>query len=178
MQKVVKFGGSSLADANQFQKVKNIIQADSSRRIVVVSALGKRNKSDHKITDLLFLTGAHLKYGVDAKSVFDIVKERYFEVKTDLNLSIDLEKEFTIEEVKEALKEQKGIILYDDPKNHIYPNSIVAKDNDAVYVGRIRKDLSCKNGLLLYCVADNIRKGAAANAVQIALALDIEKCKK
>ena len=93
-------------------------------------------------------------------------------------IQVELEKEFTIEEVKEALKEQKGIILYDDPKNHIYPNSIVAKDNDAVYVGRIRKDLSCKNGLLLYCVADNIRKGAAANAVQIALALDIEKCKK
>jgi aspartate-semialdehyde dehydrogenase len=93
-------------------------------------------------------------------------------------IQVELEKEFTIEEVKEALKEQKGIILYDDPKNHIYPNSIVAKDNDAVYVGRIRKDLSCKNGLLLYCVADNIRKGAAANAVQIALALDIDKCKK
>ncbi len=93
-------------------------------------------------------------------------------------IQVELEKDFTIEEVKEALKEQKGIILYDDPKNHIYPNSIVAKDNDTVYVGRIRKDLSCKNGLLLYCVADNIRKGAAANAVQIALALDIEKCKK
>ena len=93
-------------------------------------------------------------------------------------IQVELEKEFTIEEVKEALKEQKGIILYDDPKNHIYPNSIVAKDNDAVYVGRIRKDLSCKNGLLLYCVADNIRKGAASNAVQIALALDVERCKK
>ena len=100
MQKVVKFGGSSLADANQFQKVKNIIQTDPSRRIVVVSALGKRNKSDHKITDLLFLTGAHLKYGVDAKSVFDIVKERYFEVKKDLNLTIDLEKEFEVIESK------------------------------------------------------------------------------
>jgi hypothetical protein len=69
-------------------------------QIVVVSALGKRNKSDHKITDLLFLTGAHLKYGVDAKSVFNIVKERYFEVKKDLNLSIDLEKEFEIIESK------------------------------------------------------------------------------
>ena len=100
MQKVVKFGGSSLADANQFKKVKNIIDSDPSRRIVVVSALGKRNKSDHKITDLLFLTGAHLKYGVDAKSVCDIVKERYFEVKNDLNLSIDLEKEFKIIESK------------------------------------------------------------------------------
>ena len=87
-------------------------------------------------------------------------------------------KEFTLDEVKEVLKTYPGIVLYDDPKNHIYPNSIVAKDQDNVYVGRIRKDLSCENGLLLYSVADNIRKGAAANAVQIAMALDIERCKK
>lgn len=96
MQKVVKFGGSSLADSNQFKKVKAIIDADSSRSIVVVSALGKRNKQDHKITDLLYLTGAHLKYGVDVNQVFSIVKERYFEVKNDLELNIDLEEEFKI----------------------------------------------------------------------------------
>ena len=54
----------------------------------------------------------------------------------------------------------------------------MAKDQDQVYVGRIRKDLTSKKGILLYCVADNIRKGAASNAVQIAMALDIEKCKK
>lgn len=94
MQKVVKFGGSSLADSNQFKKVKAIIDADSSRSIVVVSALGKRNKQDHKITDLLYLTGAHLKYGVDENPVFSIVKERYLEVKNDLNLDVYLEQEF------------------------------------------------------------------------------------
>lgn len=94
MQKVVKFGGSSLADSNQFKKVKTIIEADSSRSIVVVSALGKRNKQDHKITDLLYLTGAHLKYGVDVDQVFNIVKERYFEVKNDLDLDVYLEQEF------------------------------------------------------------------------------------
>ena len=93
-------------------------------------------------------------------------------------IQVELEKEFTIEEVKEALSAYPGIVLYDDPKNHIYPNSIVATGNDQVYVGRIRKDLSCSNGILLYSVADNIRKGAAANAVQIAMALDIDKCKK
>lgn len=96
MQKVVKFGGSSLADSNQFKKVKAIIEADSLRNIVVVSALGKRNKQDYKITDLLYLTGAHLKYGVDAYQVFSIIKERYFEVKNDLNLNLDLESEFEI----------------------------------------------------------------------------------
>lgn len=94
MQKVVKFGGSSLADSNQFKKVKAIIDADPSRSIVVVSALGKRNKQDHKITDLLYLTGAHLKYGVDETPVFSIVKERYQEVKNDLNLDVYLEQEF------------------------------------------------------------------------------------
>ena len=75
MQKVVKFGGSSLANAIQFKKVKGIIESDESRKIVVVSALGKRNKEDHKITDLLYLTCAHLRYSVDALSVFDIVKK-------------------------------------------------------------------------------------------------------
>lgn len=90
----------------------------------------------------------------------------------------ELEKDFTIDEIKEAFKAQEGVVLYDDVKNHIYPNSIVAKKQDQVYVGRIRKDISTQNGLLFYCVADNIRKGAAANAVQIAMALDIDKCKK
>ena len=54
----------------------------------------------------------------------------------------------------------------------------MANGNDYTYVGRIRRDLSNKNSILLYTVADNIRKGAASNAVQIALALDVEKCKK
>ena len=96
MQKVVKFGGSSLADSNQFKKVKSIIESDESRKIIVVSALGKRNKQDYKITDLLYLTAAHLKYGVDEQQVFSIVKERYFEVLNDLGLNIDLENEFNI----------------------------------------------------------------------------------
>ncbi|MBQ8292752.1 MAG: aspartate-semialdehyde dehydrogenase [Bacilli bacterium] len=91
---------------------------------------------------------------------------------------VELEKEVNLEEIKTAFKNQEGLVLYDDVKNHIYPNSVVAKDQDKVYVGRIRKDISTNNGILFYCVADNIRKGAAANAVQIALALDIDKCKK
>jgi len=84
------------------------------------------------------------------------------------SIMVELEKPFTLDEIKEAFKSQEGIVLYDDPQNNIYPNSIVANGNDNVYVGRIRKDLSCENGILFYAVADNIRKGAAANAVQIA----------
>ena len=88
-----------------------------------------------------------------------------------VSVMCELENEFTIDEVRELLANYPGIVLADDPKNHVYPTSILANNTDSVYVGRIRRDLSCSNGLMLYCAADNIRKGAAANAVQIALAL-------
>ena len=96
MIKVAKFGGSSLANSEQFKKIKKIIFEDQTRKIIVVSAPGKQNKDDHKITDLLYLIYAHLKYGVDANNIFDIVKSRYVEIKTTLALDIDLEKEFAI----------------------------------------------------------------------------------
>ena len=88
-----------------------------------------------------------------------------------VSIMVELEKPFTLDEVREAFSAQKGIVVVDDFKNNKYPVSTIANDNDAVYVGRIRKDLSCDNGILFYCVSDNIRKGAAANAVQIAEAL-------
>ena len=88
-----------------------------------------------------------------------------------VSIMVELDKPFTLDEVREAFAAQKGIVVVDDFKNNKYPVSTIANDNDAVYVGRIRKDLSSPNGLLFYCVSDNIRKGAAANAVQIAEAL-------
>ena len=88
-----------------------------------------------------------------------------------VSIMVELDKPFTLDEVREAFKAQKGIVVVDDFKNNKYPVTTIANDNDAVYVGRIRKDLSSPNGILFYCVSDNIRKGAAANAVQIAEAL-------
>lgn len=85
-----------------------------------------------------------------------------------VSIMCELEREFDLDEVRECLASFPGIKVLDDPKNHIYPVSTVANGTDTVYVGRIRRDLGSKNGLLLWCVADNIRKGAAANAVQIA----------
>ena len=75
--KVAKFGGSSLADASQFKKVASIVEADPMRKIIVVSASGKRNKEDNKITDLLYLCYAHLKYSVSCESIWNIIEERY-----------------------------------------------------------------------------------------------------
>lgn len=85
-----------------------------------------------------------------------------------VSICLELEKPFTLDEVREVLSNYPGIVLKDDPKNLIYPVTDFSNGNDRVYVGRIRKDLSKDNGLLIYCVADNIRKGAASNAVQIA----------
>lgn len=94
MLKVVKFGGSSLADSKQFKKVKDIVTADDSRRIVVVSAPGKRDKTDSKVTDLLYLCHAHLKYGVSYKPTFDMIEERFNDIYEGCGLTCDLEPEF------------------------------------------------------------------------------------
>jgi aspartate-semialdehyde dehydrogenase len=64
-----------------------------------------------------------------------------------------------------------GVVIQDDPSNNVYPMPITAWEKDDVFVGRIRRDPSVENGLNLWCVSDNIRKGAATNAVQIAQVL-------
>ena len=100
MLKVTKFGGSSMADAGQYRKIREIISSDPHRRVVIVSAAGKRDSSDHKITDLLYLCYAHIQYGVDCSQIFDMIRERYLQIRDDLGLKLDLETEFA------ALKER------------------------------------------------------------------------
>ena len=90
MLKVAKFGGSSVAGAEQFRKVKAIVDADESRRIVVVSAAGKRSGDDHKLTDLLYLCHAHLTYGVSCDDIMNTVENRLVEIRDELGLSMDV----------------------------------------------------------------------------------------
>ena len=94
MLKVAKFGGSSVAEAQQFKKVKAIIQSDPSRKIVVVSAAGKRTANDHKLTDLLYLCHAHLNYGVPCDDILNTVRNRFSEIRDDLGLQYDVVKAF------------------------------------------------------------------------------------
>ena len=84
------------------------------------------------------------------------------------SVNIETEKPFTETELKNVLKDSKGIVVMDDLKNEIYPTPQYAHNTDNVYVGRIRKDESTANGAYLWVVADNVRKGAATNAIQIA----------
>jgi aspartate-semialdehyde dehydrogenase len=83
------------------------------------------------------------------------------------SVNIEFKKPVTIEGVKETLRQARGIILMDDHASALYPTPLDANGRDEVFVGRIRLDESVENGLNLWVVSDNIRKGAATNAVQI-----------
>ncbi|MDO4689937.1 MAG: aspartate kinase [Fusobacterium sp.] len=107
MIKVVKFGGSSVANAGQFKKVKNIVDSDISRKFIVTSACGKSDNEDHKVTDLLYLSHAHIKYGVPFHSLFNIIEEKYKTIKRELNLKIDLDSEF--EKIKKSMTKNVSI---------------------------------------------------------------------
>ena len=84
------------------------------------------------------------------------------------SINIEFEKPFELEEVVRVLENAPGLIVQDDPENNVYPLARSAAGKDEVYVGRIRRDFSVENGINLWCVSDNIRKGAATNTVQIA----------
>lgn len=84
------------------------------------------------------------------------------------SINLEFEKPFDLAELKQTLADAPGIIIQDDPANNVYPMAVTATGHDEVYVGRIRRDDSIENGVNIWVVADNIRKGAASNAVQIA----------
>ena len=83
------------------------------------------------------------------------------------SINIEFEKPFELSELVETLKSFEGIIVQDDPASEVYPIATNTTGHDEVFVGRIRRDFSVENGVNLWVVADNIRKGAASNAIQI-----------
>ena len=101
--KTVKFGGSSVADGIQLQKIKNIIEADPERRYVVVSAPGKRFADDNKITDLLFLCKAQADRNIPYEQLFHVVMDRYRAIQYNLGIDVDLDSRF--ETIHKALQE-------------------------------------------------------------------------
>lgn len=85
-----------------------------------------------------------------------------------VSVNLEFENSFELDEIFEILKNAKGVIVQDNVNNNVYPMPIIAEGTDEVYVGRIRRDFSVENGINMWVVADNIRKGAATNTVQIA----------
>lgn len=106
MKKVVKFGGSSLASAEQFRKVGDIIHADEARRYVVPSAPGKRFNEDIKVTDMLYSCYAEAEKGRDFKEHLSAIKDRYNEIIKGLNLELSLDEEFNI--IESSFKDRAG----------------------------------------------------------------------
>ena len=84
------------------------------------------------------------------------------------SVNVEFRKPFTLERVRELLEAMPGVTVQDDPSKKLYPMPLYAWGKDDVFVGRIRRDESIENGLNFWCVSDNLRKGAATNAVQIA----------
>lgn len=103
----------------------------------------------------------------DIKITATTVRVPVFDCHSE-SINVELEKDFNIEDIFKMYNESDDMVLMDDLDNNVYPLASIAKGTDSVYVGRIRRDFSLDNGLNLWVVADNIRKGAATNAVQIA----------
>ena len=106
MKKVVKFGGSSLANAEQFKKVGDIIKSEESRRYVVPSAPGKRYSGDTKVTDLLYACYDKAAAGADFTGILNEIKERFYEIIKGLKLDFSLEEEFR--QIEADFKAQAG----------------------------------------------------------------------
>ena len=148
---VTKFGGSSLADASQFRKVKDIILSNGGRKIVVPSAPGKRNPKDFKVTDLLYLCHAHIESSIPLDDVFNLISNRYKDIVSDLNLDLDID--YYLDKIKSDLENGaskdyaasrgeylNGIILanyldfeFIDAKDVILFNKYGCIDTDATY---------------------------------------------
>jgi aspartate kinase len=110
---VAKFGGTSLACSEQFKKVKQIVLSNKDRKAIIVSACGKRNDNDNKITNLLYLLSAHLKYGVSITEIYDNIKNRYQEILTNLNIDLSINELFSyLDNVIYSTKDEETIVSF------------------------------------------------------------------
>ncbi len=121
-------------------------------------------KEEHKMID-----ETHKILGdYDIKVTATTVRVPVFDCHSE-SINVELKKPFDLDDVKKLMENSEGIVLQDDVANNVYPMAVNAKGHNEVFVGRLRRDFSVENGLNMWVVADNIRKGAATNAVQIAL---------
>lgn len=166
MKKVVKFGGSSLASAEQFMKVGNIIRSDSDRRFVVPSAPGKRFPKDTKVTDMLYESYAKAEAEEDFSELLSRIKARYDEIIQGLSLELSLDEEFKTIETQFHSKAGKdyaasrgeylnGIIManylgfeFIDPVNYIFFDENDRLDQDKTYSGLGKKLADTENAVI------------------------------
>lgn len=117
--------------------------------------------------EMKMINETHKVLGEDIKVTATTVRVPVFDSHSE-SINIEFEKPFEVDEVRSLLANSPGIVVQDDPENNVYPLARSAAGTDEVYVGRVRRDFSIENGLNIWCVTDNIRKGAATNTIQIA----------
>ena len=100
--KVAKFGGSSVADAIQINKIKNIVQGDADIHYVVVSAPGKRYSDDSKFTDLLYLCKTHIEHKIPYEQIFQVIYDRFTAMEVDLDVDVNIKGE--LREIKTRIE--------------------------------------------------------------------------
>ena len=145
MKKVVKFGGSSLASAEQFKKVGNIIMSDPDRKYVIPSAPGKRFTKDTKVTDLLYRCYEASVSGEDFSETLNQIKERYIEIIQGLGLDLSLDDEFSVIETSFKNKEGKD---YAASRGEYLNGIIMAKYLDYEFIDPVNYIFFSENGRL------------------------------
>ncbi len=145
MVKVVKFGGSSLADAAQFRKVIKIITSENDRKYVIPSAPGKRSSSDTKVTDLLYRCYETASKGEDITEIFTTIKNRYNEIIADLGLELSLEDEF--ESIRRSMIHKAGRD-YAASRGEYLNGIILAKALDYKFIDAAEIIFFCEDGTL------------------------------
>ncbi len=163
--KVVKFGGSSLADAKQFVKVANIIKADETRRYVVPSAPGKRDPKDTKVTDMLYSCYDMAARGGDFMPLFNEIKKRYTDIIADLGLDLSLDKEFDTIKVSFLARAGRD---YAASRGEYLNGIILAKYLDFAFIDAADVIFFGDNGKLMLeetCIAIKKRLETTGNAV-------------
>ena len=119
--------------------------------------------------------GSHIRFGDDSiKVTATVVRVPVVGGHSEF-VNVGLKKDFNLKDVKNELSATAGVVVQDDFKNNIYPMPITAHNRDEVFVGRLRRDNTVDFGLNMWIVSDNLRKGAATNAVQIAEYLIVNK---
>lgn len=157
--KVAKFGGSSVADGIQLTKTKQIIEADSDRNYIVVSAPGKRFDGDNKITDLLYLCKTHMEHNLPYEQIFQVVADRFMAVKLNLDVDVDLNVHF--DKIRENLK--KGCTADYIASRGEYLNAVLI----AAFLGY---DFVDTEGLVLFDAKGRLLQDATDEAIKAELA--------
>lgn len=169
-------GAGAVAMAELQQQYKDIVETGKTDHISkfphqlaynVIPQIDKMTENDYTKEEMKMFNETRKIMHSDVRTSATCVRVSSLRSHSE-SVWFETEKPLTVEEIREALKAAPGVTLVDDPQNYVYPMPLESAGKDDVYVGRVRKDLADDNGNTLWLTGDQIRKGAALNAVQIA----------